>query len=1584
MIGMMINQGFVVFAAKFSSGDIVEVVNTGTSGLLVRDAPAGNVIGGKYDGSRGMVLAGPQSASLGGVIYTWWKVRWGDEVLEGWSAEGYPGGVDYLKYVYAPPSTKFSIGDGVEVYNTGTLGLVVRTDPPTLAYYGNVPDGTFGQIVDGPFYGVPEGKAGFYYFWKVNYGSITGWSAEDWLTKVVVVGEPVITSSLAIVQSPPYYVGDTITATFTITNKATVPFTFDVLTVGGRDPDDQVADFTWITSTTLSSGESYNYEGTLTLTKVGNYHFFCAYRKPDGGWNTAIPTESGVTNVLDITVSQPVPPPAIYIRADGSVDPPTAPIQHDGNIYTFTDNIYDSIVLQKNNIVIDGAGYILQGPGMDIFPSNGIDISGRSNVTIKNVEIMAFAQAIYSVGSSYNFISGNNIASNGAGICFWGSSYNTVSGNHIISAPMDRDTSGIYLWQSSNNIVSENTITNTVHGLSIVYSSDNFISGNVLTGNEWAFFVHGWHLNEFMHFIGVSNLVDGKPVYYLINQTNLIIDPATYPQVGYLALINCLNINVKDLTLTGNGQGILLASTDNSRIARNIIKNNGVGMALYWSSYNTISWNEITKKKALGEGIFLHESSNNLFTANVFDSPVQITDDSWDHQGVSPSINNWDSGYPNGGNYWSDYADVDLYSGPYQNETGRDGIWDHPYVIDENNQDNYPLVNLWTPTPTYVQGIDVSHYQGEINWPEVYGAGYRFAFVKCSEGVGWEDPHFTANMENGRNAGLLIGAYHFARPDLGNNAADEAMYFISVAGDYLTEGYVRPALNLEVGSSMGKEALSNWVHTWMATVQTETGIEPIIYVNSNYANNYLDASVANYDLWIAHWTYDPTASPNTGIWHTWDFWQYSDQGSVPGITGYVDMDLFNGEIQRLHNTFVIPPPLNQPPYTPTAVSQFRSDGVTVIPEGGTTPESTVVFKATVSDPNGDSVRLEIELRQIGEAFTGEPTPETISDFVSSGSQVTITRYGLVNADYHWRYRAKDIHGAVSDWTEFGTVGDTDFTVYVDTIPPTAVITSGPSGTIYFNDVTFIWTGLDDVTPPIRLVYSYYLEGYDSDWSGWTSETSKQYTDLPSRHYVFKVKAKDEAGNIGTPHERSFTVSLQKTISVMFAGMTVFYTRVGQVDGEDIYVVSKISAWKLGMVLGIYEFSITRGDTTLWRDRWVLPGITTKDYVFESFEVRASDRINVRTRGVTPSLRMFGVSPNVDTASTAFDPDAPIETSSIWDPLINWIGGKLFSPGELRVYDSQGRVTGLVNGEVKEEIPDSGYLNNTVMILFTSSSYHYEVAGTEDEFYGLVIASAENEEVTTFTATDIPTSPNAIHQYTINWTALSQGEEGITVKVDSDGDGMFEHTFTSDSELTQSEYVIATDNTPPTTTISIGESNYVSEITYVTPETPFTLEANDDAGSGIHSIAYRISNSTYDSGWLPYAQPFNLTALADGVYTIEFNSTDYADNIEATNTIQVTLFSWRYVFTDSYGRGTTIKINTIHKFFQFITPDKDYGIRKATYMWQYGRTIIIQHCDSELRLITVAVDTKLDFCFTMAWDKQTRKCYLLIDKAGIEK
>jgi hypothetical protein len=141
-------------------------------------------------------------------------------------------------------------------------------------------------------------------------------------------------------------------------------------------------------------------------------------------------------------------------------------------------------------------------------------------------------------------------------------------------------------------------------------------------------------------------------------------------------------------------------------------------------------------------------------------------------------------------------------------------------------------------------------------------------------------------------------------------------------------------------------------------------------------------------------------------------------------------------------------------------------------------------------------------------------------------------------------------------------------------------------------------------------------------------------------------------------------------------------------------------------------------------------------------------------------------------------------------LTNWYLVWKHSLGELRVYDSQNRVTGLVNGHVKEEIPDSIYNEQTEIAAISSPSspYRYEVTGTGKGTYGLDIACIEGSEGINFTATDIPTALGTVHEYTIDWDALARGEDGVIVQVDSDGDGTTDYTLTAGSVLTGDEFM----------------------------------------------------------------------------------------------------------------------------------------------------------------------------------------------------
>jgi len=168
----------------------------------------------------------------------------------------------------------------------------------------------------------------------------------------------------------------------------------------------------------------------------------------------------------------------IYIRADGSIDPSTSLIHRDGNVYTLTGDIRsdaDGIVIERSNIKLNGAGYTLQGASTP--SSNGIHISGKSNVTIKDMNIKAFESGILlDAYSNNNEISANRIEENDYGISCWGySDSNSVTGNNITANRL----AGIWIvGSSSNNVTENNIIGNNQYGISLESSSSNNIYHN--------------------------------------------------------------------------------------------------------------------------------------------------------------------------------------------------------------------------------------------------------------------------------------------------------------------------------------------------------------------------------------------------------------------------------------------------------------------------------------------------------------------------------------------------------------------------------------------------------------------------------------------------------------------------------------------------------------------------------------------------------------------------------------------------------------------------------------------------------------------------------------------------------------------------------------------------------------------------------------------------------------------------------------------------------------------------------------------------------------------------------------------------
>ncbi len=215
-----------------------------------------------------------------------------------------------------------------------------------------------------------------------------------------------------------------------------------------------------------------------------------------------------------------------------------------------------------------------------------------------------------------------------------------------------------------------------------------------------------------------------------------------------------------------------------------------------------------------------------------------------------------------------------------------------------------------------IEGIDVSHFQRDVDWKEVARAGKRFAFVKATDGPVWKDPLFDQNRTGAKKAGLVVGAYHFAR--LGFDPQAQAAFLERIVGS--TSGELPPAVDLEP-ASLGAAPASNldpplpyppkwegtpaeWLREFDAAVHKALGRHPILYFPTSFWSEFGTSGFDKRHAWIAEYPLaqplpkGPSLPPG---WTTWTFWQYSSQGKVPGVSSEtnVDMDLFNGDEKEL-------------------------------------------------------------------------------------------------------------------------------------------------------------------------------------------------------------------------------------------------------------------------------------------------------------------------------------------------------------------------------------------------------------------------------------------------------------------------------------------------------------------------------------------------------------------------------------------------------------------------------------------------------------------------------------------------------------
>lgn len=240
-----------------------------------------------------------------------------------------------------------------------------------------------------------------------------------------------------------------------------------------------------------------------------------------------------------------------------------------------------------------------------------------------------------------------------------------------------------------------------------------------------------------------------------------------------------------------------------------------------------------------------------------------------------------------------------------------------------------------------IEGIDVSHWQCEIDdpacqieWSQVAAAGKAFAFMKASQDIDYVDPTYGLNRARATAAGLIVGAYHFADPRLGvADARAQADHFLATAG--IASGDLPPVLDLEVTNGLTPLQLEEWARAYLERIHEQTGVRGAIYTSPNFWQNAVGNSTwfatnGYRVLWIAHWTTLPAPTVPASDWagFGWTFWQYTSNGSVPGIVGRVDLNRFAGtdpasvsiDLAADHGE-----PLPEPPFTDISSSTYAND-----------------------------------------------------------------------------------------------------------------------------------------------------------------------------------------------------------------------------------------------------------------------------------------------------------------------------------------------------------------------------------------------------------------------------------------------------------------------------------------------------------------------------------------------------------------------------------------------------------------------------------------------------------------------------------
>jgi len=221
------------------------------------------------------------------------------------------------------------------------------------------------------------------------------------------------------------------------------------------------------------------------------------------------------------------------------------------------------------------------------------------------------------------------------------------------------------------------------------------------------------------------------------------------------------------------------------------------------------------------------------------------------------------------------------------------------------------------------KGMDISYYEGTVNWTSVKNAGIKFAFIRVSDGTGFHDPKFASYWADAAAHGIIRGPYQFFRPTQGIDAQADLM--ISSLGGHYTPGDLPPVIDVEADGGLAPATVAARVRQWVDRVHNALGVTPIVYTGKYFWRDEVGGptSFVSNPLWIAQYT---SLCPDLPApWSRWTFWQNTETGTVAGISGKVDLDQFNGSLADLQAFAMGSGTTTEPPPTTCASATMDKD-----------------------------------------------------------------------------------------------------------------------------------------------------------------------------------------------------------------------------------------------------------------------------------------------------------------------------------------------------------------------------------------------------------------------------------------------------------------------------------------------------------------------------------------------------------------------------------------------------------------------------------------------------------------------------------